>query len=105
MRRIQCNFSLSYELVFWPQVGAIYIWTYVYYVMSLYLNKSVSDDGTNKDSRIHIISSGESSTNIFLESSRKPLLHSNDRRSPDDSQIQAETRSTKSRVTKKDFPS
>ncbi|KAL9423406.1 hypothetical protein AB3S75_035487 [Citrus x aurantiifolia] len=78
-------------------VGAIYIWTYVYYVMSLYLNKSVSDAGTNKDSRIHIISSGESSTNIFLESSRKPLLHSNDRRSPDDSQIQAETRSTKSR--------
>lgn len=79
-------------------VGAIYIWTYVYYVMSLYFKKSVSDDSTNKDSRINIISSGESSTAIFLESSRKPLLHSNDRHSPDDSKIQAETPSTKSRV-------
>ncbi|KAH9771905.1 protein PIN-LIKES 3 [Citrus sinensis] len=60
-------------------------------------NSPFGDTSVCSNSRIHIISSGESSTNIFLESSRKPLLHSSDRRSPDDSQIQAETRSTKSR--------
>ncbi|KAL5752250.1 hypothetical protein ACOSQ2_022757 [Xanthoceras sorbifolium] len=63
-------------------VGAVYIWTYVYPIMSIYANKSIKSTAVN-DSTISIKSSGETSENLS-ESYTESLLPSQDFPSSDD---------------------
>ncbi|KAK2657708.1 hypothetical protein Ddye_010760 [Dipteronia dyeriana] len=71
-------------------VGAVYIWTYVYPIMSIYANKS-NKDTTINDSTIIIKSSGETS-----DSYTEALLPSQDHPRSDDYPNQAQLPHTRS---------
>lgn len=76
------------------QVGAIYIWSYVYMIMRVYANNSIKDVNTH-DSTISITLSGESAE-TFPETCTEPLLPSRDCPSSDDHADQVELTHTTS---------
>ncbi|TXG59221.1 hypothetical protein EZV62_013794 [Acer yangbiense] len=80
------------------QVGAVYIWTYVYPIMSMYANKS-NKNTTKNDSTIIITSSGETS-----DSYTEALLPSQDHPTSDGYPNQARLPHTRSSVRTKSFP-
>lgn len=76
------------------QVGAIYIWSYVYMIMRVYANNSIKDVNTH-DSTISITLSGESAE-TFPETCTESLLPSRDCPSSDDHSDQVELTHTTS---------
>ena len=83
------------------QVGAIYIWSYVYMIMRVYANNSIKYVNTH-DSTISITLSGESAE-TFPETCTESLLPSRDCPSSDDHSDQVELTHTTSEEKVKVF--
>lgn len=87
-------YVIFFYLILTLQVGAIYIWSYVYMIMRVFANKTSEDIDTH-DSTISITFSGEPSE-TFSGTCTEALLPSSDCPSSDDHSDQVELPRTRS---------